>query len=428
VTPTIVYDSLRLLLGALTHTPRGIDRVDLGYARYLFESWPGDCLALLPTPCGIRLYDRNKALRMLDGVRSSWRENLIAGADPLLTSFHHWLDRKSAPPQQYGRHRPSNTVEAGLRFLRHNGLHMGDSAARAAPKNAIYLNIGQLGWAAPVTTHWLRRRPDLRAIFMLHDVIPLQHPELVSEGGRLAHDWMLRSVIRRASGLITTTQAATKTVMATLRRQGLPEIPLRSQHLPVSETFLHNEPPNEALRQQPYFVVCGAIEPRKNHLLLLKVWSRLVQRVGQAAPRLVIVGSPAHRGQHILRQFTQAPALRDHVVVLSGMASPSLRHVMANAQAVLTPSLAEGFGLPLIEALTIGTPVLASDLPTHREVGGDLPIYLDPTDEVAWFDAIMSIVDNDAETAMLRRRIGCYRPVTASDYFGSMSAFLAEFS
>ena len=72
--------------------------------------------------------------------------------------------------------------------------------------------------------------------------------------------------------------------------------------------------------------------------------------------------------------------------------------------------------------------MLASDLPTHREVGGDLPIYLDPTDEVAWFDAIMSIVDNDAETAMLRRRIGCYRPVTASDYFGSMSAFLAEFS
>jgi glycosyltransferase involved in cell wall biosynthesis len=428
VTPAIVYDGLRLLLGALTHTPRGVDRVDLSYARYLFENWPGECLGLLPTPWGVRLYDRNKALRMLDCVRSSWRENLAAGTDPALTSFHHWLDRKSAGPQEYTRHRRSNTVENGLRFLRHNGLHMGDSAVRAAPNNAIYLNIGQLGWAAPVTTHWLRRRPDLRAIFMLHDVIPLQHPELVSEGGRLAQDWMLRSVIRRASGLITTTQAATRKVMATLRQHGLPEIPLCSQHLPVSEVFLHNEPPNEALRQQPYFVICGTIEPRKNHLLLLKVWSRLVQRVGHAAPRLVIVGSPGYQGQQILRQFQQAPALRNHVVVLSGMASPSLRHVMANAQAVLTPSLAEGFGLPLIEALTIGTPVLASDLPTHREVGGDLAIYLDPSDDVAWFDAIMSIVEDDTETAMLRQRIGCYRPVTASDYFGSMGAFLAEFS
>ena len=60
------------------------------------------------------------------------------------------------------------------------------------------------------------------------------------------------------------------------------------------------------------------------------------------------------------------PALQDHIVVVSGLACPGLRRIVANARAVLMPSLAEGFGLPVIEALAIGTPVLASDLPAHR--------------------------------------------------------------
>ena len=53
----IAYDTVRLLLGSLAATPRGIDRVDLRYARYFFETWPGDCVGTLPTPWGVRWYD-----------------------------------------------------------------------------------------------------------------------------------------------------------------------------------------------------------------------------------------------------------------------------------------------------------------------------------------------------------------------------------
>jgi glycosyltransferase involved in cell wall biosynthesis len=277
-------------------------------------------------------------------------------------------------------------------------------------------------------TYWLHRRPDVQPVFMLHDVIPLEYPDLVSDSGRLSHSWMVRAVIRRAAGLITTTDAASDTVMATLHRNGLKPIPLLSKHLPVADVFLKHEKPDEALRRHPYFVVCGAIEPRKNHLLLLKVWHRLVQRIGEAAPRLVVVGSPAHDGSQIVRQLRDAPGLADHIVVVSGLACPGLRRVMANASAVLMPSLAEGFGLPVIEALALGTPVLASDLPAHREVGEDLAIYLDPEDDVAWFDAIMTLLDNDAETETLRKRIAAYRPLTPKGYFKTIGAFLEEFA
>jgi len=276
-------------------------------------------------------------------------------------------------------------------------------------------------------THWLKHRPDLRAVFMLHDAIPLHYPNMVSNAGRVVYGWMVSTVIRRAAGLLTTTGAATDSVTNTLHDAGLPRIPTCARHLPVADVFLQRESPDEALRRHPYFVVCGAIEPRKNHLLLLNVWRRLVQRLGPSAPRLVVVGSPAHEGQQIAEQFLQASELRDHVVLVSGLGCSALRRLMTDAKAVLMPSLAEGFGLPVIEALAIGTLVLASDLQAHREVGEDLAIYLDPLDDVAWFDAIMSIVEDEPETAALRQRIAGYRPLTTSDYFGSIGTFLEGF-
>jgi glycosyltransferase involved in cell wall biosynthesis len=315
-----------------------------------------------------------------------------------------------------------------FRFVNENGVHPGRSAISSAPGRAIYLNIGQMGWATPVTTRWLRRRPDIQAVFMLHDVIPLEHPGLVSNSGRLSHTWMLRSVLRNASGLITTTRSASDTVMARLRQQGLPGVPVRSIHLPVADVFLQRDLPDENLRQHPYFVICGAIEPRKNHALLLRIWQRLVEQIGPSAPRLVVVGSPAHQGDQIARRFRDAAELQDHVTIVSGLASPCLRELMANARAVLMPSLAEGFGLPVIEALAVGTPVLASDLSAHREVGQGLVTYLDPADDVAWFEAIMAIVENTQATVALRQQVAAYNPMREADYFRAVSEFLTGFA
>jgi glycosyltransferase involved in cell wall biosynthesis len=172
-------------------------------------------------------------------------------------------------------------------------------------------------------------------------------------------------------------------------------------------------------------VICGAIETRKNHVLLLEVWRRLIRERGAAAPKLLILGSPAHGGAEIQRRLAALPELRSHVTMLSGLSSPALRQIMANAEGVLMPSLAEGFGLPVIEALTVGTPVLASDLPSHREVGLDLACYLDPGQPADWVDAIVRLLDEPDFAAALRRRIASYRPMTGASYFARIGEFLA---
>ena len=157
--------------------------------------------------------------------------------------------------------------------------------------------------------------------------------------------------------------------------------------------------------------------------MLLQVWRQLVDERGQRAPRLVVAGSPAHGGLSILREFTRCELLRDHVVLVSGVSSSGLRRLMTNARAVSCRRMRKDFGLPIIEALSVGTPVLASDLPAHREVGGDFACYIDPADEAGWLNGIRRMCDAPEFAANLRRHIATYQPVTEASYFARVQVY-----
>jgi glycosyltransferase involved in cell wall biosynthesis len=432
--PPIVFDLLRLFLGPTTPTPRGIDRVDLAYARYLFSSWPGDCVGVLPTPVGMKLYDRRRVLQGLDMLEVLWREG-SPRPDTALANVERRIRGKAGAPSD-PRHpmiRRLRSVPRLARLLLATGLPNGGSAVAAAPDEAIYLNVGQLGWAVPWLVSWMRHRPDVRPVFMLHDAIPVERPDLVTPIGCTAHRRMLSTAARHAAGLIFTTQAATASILQVLESHGQPVPRTISLHLPVAPSFLASpepepEPgpdPGPALADHAYFVVVGAIEQRKNLLMLLNVWSRLRRLRSARTPRLVIAGSPGRGGRPILRQL-QISGAADDVIVASGLPSPALRRLVANARAVLMPSWAEGFGLPIIEALAVGTPVLASDLASHREVGGELAVYLDPDDEAGWLREICRFADGDTTTAALRGRVGAYQGTTPAQYFSRIAGFLEE--
>ncbi len=384
--PAIVYDLLRLLLGAADPVGRGIDQVDRAYARHLFTAWPAACHGLLPTPWGLRLYGRARVLRGLDAL------DALAGAP--------------------------RTGAGVARLLAATGLAAGLPAG-AAPQGALYLNIGQLGWAAPIPARLLRRRPDLRAVFLLHDAIPLERPDLVTPLGTWAHRHMLDVACRHAAGLIFTTAAAAEQVLRHLPPPLPPgRAPPRSiaVPLPVPAGWTRAAPSGG---QPPYFVAVGALEPRKNHTLLLQVWQALRLRVGGAVPGLVIAGRPARGGRPVLRALRAARG--PDLIVLRGLPGGALRGLIAGARALLMPSLAEGFGLPIIESLALGTPVLASDLPAHREAGGGFATYLDPGDPAAWLAAI-----ERHAAPVPPPRVAGYQPLTQAAYFARIDAFLSQ--
>ena len=423
--PAVLHDVLRLFLAATDRTPRGIDRIDLAYARFLCTDWPGPSYGLLPTPLGPRLFDRARVLRGLDELERLWQEDASAATDPVFAYVQARLAGQDGapPPPAPPMHRRAKLARL-RRLIAATGLAAGAGAVARAPLGAVYLNVGQLGWAAPFTTRWLRRRPDIRPVFMLHDAIPVERRDLVSGPGHWTHRMMLHSVARRASGLIVTTDSAAASVRTALAARGRGALPTAGIPLPVAPLFLAPAAPDPHLAAHRYFLVCGAIEPRKNLPMLLDVWQAMERRLGEATPHLVVAGALARRGAPILQRL-QAAGRR--VTVVANLSSPALRLLMAQARALLMPSLAEGFGLPIIEALALGTPVLASDLPAHREAGGAFPVYLDPQDTTAWTDAITALAGADgAALAAARQRVAGYRPFTQADYFRRAGAFLTE--
>jgi hypothetical protein len=167
---------------------------------------------------------------------------------------------------------------------------------------------------------------------------------------------------------------------------------------------------------RPYFLCVGTIEPRKNHLRL-HLGRRLVELRGNQAPRLLIVGSRSWENENVLELLDCCTALKGHVVELGAVSDIRLA-------ALLMLSYAEGFGLPIAEALSQGTPVICSDLPALRAVGQGVPEYLDPLCASAWLDAVQAYTAlasprRDAQLA----RMPDWRCVTWQEHVASAVAF-----
>ena len=109
------------------------------------------------------------------------------------------------------------------------------------------------------------------------------------------------------------------------------------------------------------------------------------------------------------------------------MSDAELGRLLAGARALLFPSLAEGYGLPLAEALAAGVPVLCSDVPPFRAVGGDAPEYLDPLDGPAWQGAILAYTaDPSVRRAAQQERLRRWRAPTWEAHFAVLETVLAD--
>jgi len=404
--------------------------VELAYARHFLHDWPGECYPVLPMPWGVRCYRRSQGIEFLRAVEDLWRETKLASEDPVYARTKAFLTgAPEAPHKALAGVKPSLFEQAGgyFKLLSVTGISVGRSIARALPRGAIYLNVGQLEVFRPFLS-WLHSRPDVRAVFMIHDLIPLEYPEHHLPIGIRMHERIVRNTAEFAQTLIVPSHAVSRSVRLELEKLGRGDIRTHVEHLAVAPEFLGPMAVDPELFGANYFVICGATDSYKNHILLLHVWKELVARKGSNSPKLVIAGGPGVTGGHVIEFIRDAPELAGHVYFASGLSTGSLRQIMLNAKALLTPSLAEGFGLPIVEALAQGTPVMASDIPAHREAGegGDVT-YLPPLDRLAWLKSIESASAKRRElAARTSLNVRNYIPRTWEEYFEGICRFLAD--
>jgi len=236
-------------------------------------------------------------------------------------------------------------------------------------------------------------RKRLRSVFMVHDLIPITHPEYCRPGEARRHIARIENILAVGNGVLTNSEDTANALRHYANLRGLPLPPIQAALLAPAPLPVARE---VQPLSQPYFVVVGTIEPRKNHWLLLHVWRQLVQELGSSAPHLVVIGQRGWECESVADLLERCDALRGHVHELDSCTDAELARYLVHARALLFPSFAEGYGMPLVEALMLGTPVIASRLAVFREISGDVPDYIDPLDGPGWTRAVCDYAQPDS--------------------------------
>jgi len=288
---------------------------------------------------------------------------------------------------------------------------------------------------APALMHWTYpmalRVPGARNIVTIHDLVPLRLPFTTLDNKR-RHLRLVRALARQADHVVTVSEASRRDIVDLL---GVPEDRVTNTYQAVTVPAALATAPLPAVQAEiagafglepgGFFLFVGAIEPKKNVARMLSAYLAS----GVAGP-LVLVGKRAWQAEEELAQLFPALetqvhdhlryALRDgpmlrprqRVLRLDHVPYRTLIGLMRCAKALLFPSLYEGFGLPALEAMLLGTPVITANTASMPEVVGDAAIQVDPYDVGALAAAIRAV---DAD-ATLRARLAAAGPVQAARF------------
>jgi alpha-1,2-rhamnosyltransferase len=228
------------------------------------------------------------------------------------------------------------------------------------------------------------KRQGVQVIFVLYDLIPIMHDFYQDKTRRQEFLAYLDFLLAQADGVIAISQSVQQEFVAFVTQhyphKRLPDTDFF--HLGVDHHALSSAGNIRATliqlyaQQQPTFLMVSTLEPRKNHAYLLDAFDTLWQQ--GASARLVFIGRIGWEVQALMQRIHKHPQLNAQLFVFQDANDAELSYCYAHSTALVFPSFAEGFGLPIIEALEHGLPVIASDIPVHREIGGDLVMYVDP--------------------------------------------------
>lgn len=408
----MTFDITHLVTRLTTARTSGIDKVDMAYVQHFANS---QCDGFIHYGLLRPRLHSSKAIQPL--LRLIWDDDPNAGLD----DAYRWLTGISSPPSSYqtettGAQRPPSFSRTLAKIRWRLSPGEGD-----VPTNSLYLNVAQHHFEHPRYFRWLEQRPDVKPVFLVHDLLPLDWPEYFRPGYRALFERRWSTIVRHSHALVTTSKAVRDRIVIELDRRGAPQRPVHVHWLPspLDPSSACDAP---LLGRVPYFLMIGTIEPRKNHLLLLNVWRRFAETQANP-PKLVIVGMRGWENEQVLDVLDRSTLVRPHVLETSRLGARALAMLLKNARGLLMPSFAEGYGLPIIEALSLSTPIIASDIPVFREISNSQAIFRHPLDGPGWHDAILSLAGRDVTYAQSAATPERSMP-TWDEYFASLEDFM----
>lgn len=255
-----------------------------------------------------------------------------------------------------------------------------------------------------VILHDLKTKKDVKIITCCYDLIPVLFPHYCVGDVAAKFKEYFTNLTWSSSAMLCISKRSESDYKTLARSLGMPQIPTRvmllGNKLPEPGDDISSEV--EDLCASRFILFVSTIERRKNHDAIYKALHILGER-GQLHPdmKIVFVGMPGWGVGDLLKDIELDPVTKGHIVQLRHANDAELRALYENCEFFVYPSLYEGWGLPVAEALALGKFVIASDRGSIPEVGGDLVEYVDPWNASAWADALSKYF-NDPELIRAR--------------------------
>jgi len=301
----------------------------------------------------------------------------------------------------------SQRLEFGLRSLVHGAHNLRRRlkstmrpSARVEFHASDVLILLDPSWSVNLSRELARARAAGAKIWVVvYDLIPLLRPDLAPEGSPMLMDKWLRRVLRYADGLLGISRSVADDLKTHLAHLGF-AAPLVIDHFYLGADL---DAPAKSVRldavsracdgpPSSVFLVVGTVEPRKNHARVLDAFDHLWAQGLDV--RLLIFGRLGWRSEELALRLREHGEYGRRLFWLDSGTDAELDYAYRHASALIFASLSEGFGLPLVEAMRHGLPVIASDISVFREIGLDYPAYFDPEDVLSLENAIRAHIVN----------------------------------
>ncbi|HEV7239982.1 MAG TPA: glycosyltransferase family 1 protein [Thermoanaerobaculia bacterium] len=233
------------------------------------------------------------------------------------------------------------------------------------------------------------RKPDTRTIITIHDLVPLAAPQTHQLTYRLYFRTVLPRALQRFDHIVASSESTRNDLQKfyEIDRSRISVVLLACGWRPLEALEVVRE-------KEPFFLWVGTLEPRKNLQRTIDAFAAYRSR-SHAQERLLVVGARGWGRSRI--------SLPEGVEVLGYVDDPTLRSLFRRAKALVYPSLYEGFGFPVLEAMTQGCPVIASRSSSLPEVAGDAAIYCDPLDATSIAGAMARVSDPELRERMIEK-------------------------
>jgi len=238
---------------------------------------------------------------------------------------------------------------------------------------------------------------DVPTIITVHDLKYLLFPRLLGSSMKVAYySWIVKRGVHKAAHIIAVSESTKKDIVKLGIHSRKIEVIHEANTLGCDKK--ENTSPS-GIGDKPYLLFVGEDRPHKNIDRLLKAHRALHDRMGARCPRLVIVGPVSKRFARSASEIAE----KSGVIIVGPVDDGTLVQLYRSALALVYPSLYEGFGLPILEAMAAGTPVITSNYSAMAEVAGGAAILVDPRSIDQIEQAMTRIAVNSEERNRLRR-------------------------